>query len=383
MQACSRSPLRWVRFGLLLAALLVGIVAFLPQGRTAIKTALFVPQILPVARIHPQEWFVPDPVREAVHFPTGQSEGEADLYLPKGRGRHAAVLLFLGVNPAGRDDPRVVRLAQGLARAGMVVMVPWSQAMAEKRIETEDVDNLVHAFQYLERLDQVDSQRVGIGGFCVGASFAAVAAADPRINERVTFLNFFGGYYSMRDLAVAVSSRTSFYGDGLERWEPDSLTREVFAIHMVQGLDAPADRDTLTKVFLEGGEASSQEINSLSPPGKVVYRLLQGVSVEEARTLVTQLPPSVLESMDRLSPSSVVDELGARVLVMADRQDKLVPSTESRRLADVLRQRGDVYYTEFSLFQHVDPTRRVPLPTFTREVWKLYLHLYNVLRVTS
>ena len=49
----------------------------------------------------------------------------ADVYAPAGGGKRGAVLLFMGVNPAGKDDPRVVNLANGLARAGMVVMIPW------------------------------------------------------------------------------------------------------------------------------------------------------------------------------------------------------------------------------------------------------------------
>ena len=33
-----------------------------------------------------------------------------------------------------------------------------------------------------------------MGGFCVGASSATVAAHDSRIREQVKFVNFFGGY---------------------------------------------------------------------------------------------------------------------------------------------------------------------------------------------
>ncbi|MBI2861644.1 MAG: hypothetical protein HYX89_02370 [Chloroflexi bacterium] len=56
-----------------------------------------------------------------------------------------------------------------------------------------------------------------------------------------------------------------------------------------------------------------------------------------------------------------------------------MPPTESLRLAEALEARGDVYYTEFSLFQHVDPTRPVDPLTFVREVAKLYLHVYRVM----
>ena len=53
----------------------------------------------------------------------------------------------------------------------------------------------MHAFQYLKSREYVDSNRVGMGGFCVGASFALVAAADPRIRRDVVFVNAFGPYF--------------------------------------------------------------------------------------------------------------------------------------------------------------------------------------------
>jgi dipeptidyl aminopeptidase/acylaminoacyl peptidase len=81
---------------------------------------------------------------------------------------------------------------------------------------------------------------------------------------------------------------------------------------------------------------------------------------------------------DRVSPSTNVGRLMAPVLIMHDREDDAVPVEESRRLYEVLRPRGDVTYTEFSFFQHVDPTRRVPIGTFLKESWKLYRHLFRV-----
>ena len=68
---------------------------------------------------------------------------------------------------------------------------------------------------------------------------------------------------------------------------------------------------------------------------------------------------------------------------MYDREDDLVSSEESRRLAAALADRGGVYHTEFSLFQHVDPTRSVSLPVYAKELLKLYLHMYHVLKELS
>ena len=120
---------------------------------------------------------------------------------------------------------------------------------------------------------------------------------------------------------------------------------------------------------------------SLSEQGKTVHRLLSGVTREEAETLVDSLAPAFLVNLARISPSTRIGAMEAPVLIMHDREDTAVPATESQRMADALEERGQVYYTEFSLFQHMDPTRRVAPPTMVRELWKLLLHMYNVMRL--
>ena len=110
----------------LILLVVIGLILWVtPQGRTAVKTALFLPQVLPEISIKPQKWVTSDPVWDVVTYPKGDGLGTADLYLPSGSGKHRAELIFLGVvaDPP-RKDPRVVDLAEGLARSGMVVFIP-------------------------------------------------------------------------------------------------------------------------------------------------------------------------------------------------------------------------------------------------------------------
>ena len=374
------------RSALVLAVLGVLLTIFAvatPQGRTAAKTGGFVFQVLPAIPVKPLEWFTASPIKEEVFFPQAQGKGVADLYRPRGRDTRAAVLLFLGVNPAGRDDERVVNLAEGLARSGMVVMVPWSETMTQFRIDPAEVDNLVNAFQYLRGLEYVDSERVGMGGFCVGASLATVAAQDPRIREEVAFINFFGGYFDVRDLLISIASRTRFNEDGQESWEPSDQTWKTFRNHLLESVESGEDREFLIGVFVDGKEPVPGDVEDLSPSGATAHRLLSGVSVEEAGKLLSQLPEDFKENLKRISPSQNLGDLKAKMLIMHDAKDNNVPSEESRRLTAALKERGDVRYTEFVFFQHMDPARAVNPLTWTRDVSKLFLHLYSVIRIAS
>ena len=379
---------RWIKRLALAMLVIVLAVAILlvvtPQGRGGVRTALFLPQILPGFPVKPQEWFTGSPTRLDVSFPIASGVGVADVYLPSTEGQHSAVLLFLGVNPAGRDDPRVVGLAEGFARSGVVVMIPWSDTMTQRRVTVDDVDNLVSAFQYMLSLDAVDPQRAGMGGFCIGASFATVAAQDSRIRDQVKFVNFFGGYFDARDLVVSVVSSTRFGDDRQESWSPDRLSTQVVNLHLIEGIPDADERTLLSRVFIEKNTVLDEPVvAALSPDAKVVYELLSGPDLARARTLVESLPQSALATLEAISPITNIQNLKARVLIMHDREDALVPAEESRRFANAMPADSDTYYTEFSLFQHLDPTRTVSPPVYAMELWKLYLHMYNVLRELS
>ena len=361
---------------LLAAALMIFFMAT-PQGKAAFRAALFVPQILD-APFKPQPWFTGTPVRHEVTFPQDGGTGVADIYrIPDGK-RRSAVLLFLGANAAGRDDKDVVNLGEAMARGGFVVMFHWSATMAlQSNIDPVEIDNLVRAFQFLENQEWVDPERVGIGGFCVGASFSLVAAADPRISHRVQFVNAFGPYFDARNLLLQVATRSRLDQGERSPWQPDPLTLKVFANELIETLENPADIELLTKVYMTGELA---DLSNLTPAGQTVSKLLGGASPEEAIELYARLPKIFRDGMDRISPSRYVDELKAQVLVLHDRDDQLVPSAESRRLAAALQERGGVRYTELLSFEHVRPTSGTGVWRAIKEGFKLYGHMYEVMR---
>ena len=372
-----------IAVGLTVIGLLL-IASITPQGRVAVRTALFLPQVLPALALSPQQWLAPDPVRHAVEFPLSDGRrGSADLYVPAGSGKHSAVLFFMGVVPPDRDEKRVVRLAEGLARTGMVVMIPWLDSQRLGLIAPQDVDGLVRAFQYMSALETVDAERAGMGGICTGASLAMVAAEDPRIADDVKFINSFAGYYDARDLFKAIGGRSRFYEGGVAPWKPDGLTLRLFVEHLVGSIRSETDRALLEQAL--SVEALDPRLSS---EAIAVYKLAKGVAPDEVDSLMVQLPPNALKSLRLISPSTHIDRLKARVLIMHDRADRLVPSEESRRLADALGEGSNVYYTEFSSFQgdiqvHVDEGGGVGPFCYAREAAKLFMHMYNVLRELS
>ena len=70
--------------------------------------------------------------------------------------------------------------------------------------------------------------------------------------------------------------------------------------------------------------------------------------------------------------------------LLHDRPDLVIPVGESRHLWSALGGRPGVRYTEFTMFDHMDPTKvRLPLVRLCRELGKFYLALYPVFRRTE
>ena len=225
-------------------------------------------------------------------------------------------------------------------------------------------------------MDMVDENEVGMAGFCVGASLMMVAAQDERIRDDVKVVNSFAGYYEAEDLIASVVSASRFYDEDSRPWEPDKLSVQVVRTHLLESIDDPVERATLAEAI----ENNSVAPSNLSPEARIVYDILNAPDLETAHSLIDLLPSDSLETLRRISPSNNIDGLKAKVLVMHDRQDRLVPSEESQRLVDALQSRGDVHYTEFSFFEHLDPSTRVGNVELVREGAKLFLHIYKIMR---
>ena len=366
----------------------VAVVAVLTLYRpvtTAIHTVAFAAQVLP-SPVKIQPWLAAEPEHQAVTFQRDDgASGDADIYvIPDGK-RRAGLLIFLGANAAGADDPDVINLGKALARAGFAVMYYWSPTMGEQaRVDAGEIANIVAAFQHLGRQEFVDPRRVGLAGFSVGASFALVAAADPRIADDIDFVNAFGGYYDTPDLMVQIAAGRAIYADGEAPWEVDRLTRQVYNNMLNDALDELAHQQA-SRGYVNG---SDQPLPRNVPPQAVAaLSLLAGVdSIGEARRLYEQMPEEFRERVDSISPSQHIQQWSGHTAmrVMHDRGDPLIPAGESRRLVDALQQqRPDitVYYTETDIFRHVRPDADRDTKSLLKGAGQLYRHMYHIIAV--
>ena len=371
----------------LLILIILGILITTPHVRNSIKAALFIPQILPAIPVKPLEYVSGTPTKKEITFHSSQGISEADIYFPSGVGIHAGVVFFMGIVPHDREEERIVALAEGLARTGMVVLIPWLETQTENRLIVTDIEVLVDAFQHLQNHERVDRKRVGMGGICTGASMAVVAAQSPKINEEVAFINSFAGYFDAFDLVKSTSASTRFDDSETYGWSPDRLTKSLVNSHLIEGA-GDIDEQILNGI-VDTGSWNQNEHDSLTLGGKAVLALLSNPTLPEADKAIMNLNDETYSFLSAVSPSTNIDMLKADVLLMHDLHDRLVPAEESRRFANAVIKNGkNVYHTEFSLFQnavqvHRDETKNSGTLNFVKQAFKLYKHMYKIMSLSG
>jgi hypothetical protein len=289
------------------------------------------------------------------------------------------MVLLLGVNPLPRDDPQVVTLADGIARTGILTVVAESDALLRGEIRPEEVENLVALFQLLEQDPEVDRRRIGFSGFCIGGVLELLAAADPRIAPRVSYVNAFSVYAFAPDVLRAILAQQMPTPDGMVPWTPSALTRAVFLQHMIGFVPDERDRAALTRELVESTPLTSPEVQALSPRGLQMRALLTSTDPATIDMLLADLPPDVAASLALLSPGRVIGQVRAQTFLMHDEHDSYLPVSGARRLAELAGAANHASYTEFRLFEHVVPGRSDNPVQFAGELLKLFRHVHAVL----
>lgn len=362
-----------------LVLVLIVALALLPSTQTAVVAALLVPHFFPEPPARPLDWFTGPPERATLRL-SEPAPLEAALFLPAGSGRHGALVVVLGARPLPADDPYVVQVMSSLARAGPVVALAVSERLNAGRVQPEEPRALAALVRALREHPRVDPARVGFVGFSVGGSLALVAAAEPEARDVVRFVHASGAYHSALELTWSVVARQMRYGDWSAPWPPAPLATAVVRQQLVELLVADAaERQRLLAALAT--EPVGPAPPDVSAGGRLAYALAQGPDAATADALLAQLPPAARAHLEAISPGPVLRQVRAPVYMFHDRNDPFVPYVESRRIREALAPAGPALYDEFTLFEHVVPSRATETLTLAGELARLYRHVYTVLGI--
>ena len=364
------------------------VIVFL-DGKAVYRSALLITELLPGISLPVLDVLYDAPTHQVLELEVDDKIIEADLYMPDNSQNIPAFIFFLGVSPAERgSDPRVESLVNALARLGVAVIVPWLETQEKGIVVKDDIGSLVYLFEYLSNMEEIDDTRIGMGGICTGASMVALAASDIRISQNVKFLNLFAGYYDAFDFIKAVTSEKRFYKGSIQDWKPDRLTRKVVFKQLIESVSNNHDRGYLYQL-IENENVGIESNLFITDEAKIVHSLISKPHISDVDDLFQRMAPQTVSYLEDISPGNFTQQLNAKVLIMHDRNDRLVPVEESRRFNDILKSQGSIYYTEFSSFQnqiqvHVDnDSKKISNIDYLVEAWKLLRHLYEVMKQVS
>lgn len=362
-------------------------------SRVAMQTAVLLPNLLGIGP-RPLDLFSAAPNRSSIEYRTTEPGAEpdlAELWLPRWASadqRAGAMLLVFGVNNIGRNHPVIARVAEGLARTGVAVLVPDSRTLLEGRLELGEIDGVVQAFETLRDRPEVDRERIGIVGFSVGGSLSLLAAGDPRIAGDVGWINAFGAFGDARTYLASVAAHARDGPDGEVPWQPTELARGVYLAFLLEQVTNAGDRTSLAAAYgpaVTDPDADTPAADAAiragleTDAGRAVHDLLTAPDRETALGSIDALPARSRAFIDAISPARHLDRLRADVYLMHEATDHHVPFTESIALADALRDAGRLdTYTSFRLFDHVQPDD-LDLLAAAPELWKLLWHLHALM----
>jgi dienelactone hydrolase len=365
------SARRWVVLG----GIAVGLAAVWPVARDAALALALMRHLAHPLQAGPLTRWTAGPSREDLTVPFPGKGLAATLFGPGGASRGAGVVLIHGVNETGKDDPRIIWVADLLARAGFTVLTPDFTGFKSLTLRASDIDEIVASTGYLAaRLPGRRPDRVGLVAFSYGAGPAVVAAAEPAARDRLRFVVSFGGYYDLANVITFVTTGGYEYRGERGRLAPNPYNRWIFLKYNLDLLADPADRALLAEIARHRAEQPQAEAAplaaSLTPEGRALYELMGNRDPARVPALLRQVHPDVAAQIARLSPARAVQGVRAHLFIAHSNPDEFIPFTESLRLAGAAPDPARVHLVVLRGFRHVRP--EFPALTWS-SLWNFYL----------
>lgn len=305
----------------------------------------------------------------------------ATLYRPRSPGPKLPGWVVLhGLTFTGREHPSLIRFARAVAAAGNVVLVPeipeWRQLRVAPAITVETIRAAVRALQARE---DVDHDRAGLFGFSFGATQALIAATDPDVMTLLHGMCAWGGYHDLDRLFVFAMTGEHELDGVTYHTKPDPYGAWVMAGNYLTAIPGHEEDGALAEAFhtlaREAGrrqiyawepvfDAVKVEVRATLPAGQhALFDLVAPLSDapprdrEAARAVAFALAEAVRRVDPLMDPQPYLGRVGVPTLFAHGRDDRLVPFSETIRLARSIPADRLRSVTITSLFAHSGGTQ--------------------------
>ena len=318
----------------------------------------------------------PAPIKEEVYM--AEKDLLMDIYTPQNKKPRTKMLIIHGATEFGKEDLRLIRICDLLARLGLKLYVPNVKELMQWNMDTTGVDDIVYI--YKEYLLNEDNLGEGMLSYSVGCAAMFIAASDDEINPGIDYLISFGGYYDTKNVLLFMT--TGFYKEEgrWRRYPYRKIISETFLkrnIHMVK----EDERETVYKIMEEGPE--DVLMSGLSEETKSLVSLIYNRDRDNFYRLYDKIGPSVKDIFEDISPKNYLKKVNADCYIAHSVPDFVIPHTESDLLAKDLGNNVKGHY-KFRFFRHVerkfeDISFKKIFYEYIPDAIKFYIFIYKML----
>jgi len=255
----------------------------------------------------------------------------ARIYLPRGAGFAAGIVVVHGMHELGINEPRLVNFARSLAASGFFVMTPLVPGIADYRVQAESADLIGTAVQSFAQ--QLNVPKVGILAISFSGGLSLVAASDPQYASSIAWVASVGGYYDLAHVLRFFATGEALRPDGsVEHLSPHEYGPLIVMYDEPQDFFSSQDAQTAhnaLKVLLSGdGKASEALTKTMTPADQ---QIMQNIYHKQRESLT----PAILTEIDKrreelaaASPAGHLRFLHMPVLLLHGSDDSIIPPTE-------------------------------------------------------
>jgi dienelactone hydrolase len=262
-------------------------------------------------------------------------------------------LLVPGVHAGGIDEPRLVQFAKDVASMGRIVVTTELPDLKRYSITPRSTDMVEDAALWLSTKSGLSSDgRVGMMGISFAGGLSVVAAGRPALRDRVAFVLSFGGHgdlpRTLRYLCTGVQA------DGSRRPPHDSGVA-IILLGVAERV-VPKDQAPLLKAailaFLHASHVEMWDKKQaaidfakakamaaeLPEPSRLLMAYVNERDVASLGPILSK-HAEAMGGDPALSPDQAPTP-AAPVYLLHGMDDNVIPSIESKLLADALKSRG-------------------------------------------
>jgi dienelactone hydrolase len=264
---------------------------------------------------------------------------KARLFSPPGgtpKDRPAVVLVH-GVQYLGIEEPRLQRFAKSIVSAGIVVLTPQVDELADYEVSARSIETVGAAIATL-RARSGGAAKVGLMGTSFGGGVSLLTAADPRFADQVAFVVAIGahddlarvsGFFATDEIENVTGGTTKLRAHGYGA----TVLVYTHAEDFFPAEDVPAARDALRSWLHEKRDEAREHAKRVSAASKAKLDVMFGPDISSLRPEILAMIERHREDMKTVSPHGRLGGLRAHVYLLHGAGDTVIPATETMWLA--------------------------------------------------